>query len=1516
MATPEELNNHLLAQQIQQLQVQFAAAMVQSQQEREAMRGDMQALAAENKSLREQAQTTHVLLAARSSASASENFSKQIKVEDFYGESGDKYRNFKMHLTLKFKRELYSDEEKLDFLSSRCQDSAGTFISRFTDRRHPNFEPLEYDEVLERMDGRYYGSESKLQNDAKVDKLVARPLSDAKKYHRYLEKFERLQDHCSYSQAVLKQRFQRGLPEAIAVTLLARLNHPETLVEFQSHVSSLMDAYVGMTSYSGGNGQARPSHKDAMDVDQVGIQSLLQRPFDRKLSLEDRELLSGEKRWFCCRQKGFSPQNVKAHQAGCRDYKEWKSSSRGKTVAAVSSETSDGDSSDRYSLQNRNSSSLLTPSGVPAPIVKEGLKFEGVVEECSREQGIKKEVPNYSIHEAVNGALSKLTFEVKMGQDDSKGKFLVLVDSGAQVNVVRRDLVYSQGWRVHRGSAVKLRMANGSQVVVRERVTVDLQKGSYSIKCQFLVADIVQDAILGLPWMDRARITGLDPSKGQLDFREGGHSHTWWSVRKEDRDGSLGSELVDLAELEDFCQGDPETEMYVLCGESEEQSTHLTEHTKAEDPRIQALLEKYQDVFQEPSAPPPARPEDHQIELELGKQPPSRGIGRLDEVKLQVLKETLEDLLKKGYIQPSTSPFGANVLFARKPDGTFRLCVDYRGLNSITTKNATPLPHLGELRDRLGAGKWYSKMDLRDGFYNLLMAAEDRHKTAFRTRYGHYEWVVMPMGLCNSPASFQSMMNRIFGHLYDSSVVAYLDDIVAYDESEEQHLRTLEGILALCRTNRLYLKRSKCSFLQEEVVFCGLKVGQGRVSPDPDKTASLKKVPLNNLRELQGFLGLLNWFKDFLPDFARRVLPLTRLLKKEQPWSWGSEEQTALESLVDSIQKNPKLGFFDPKKRVEVYTDASDFAVGGWIGQPEEDGRLCPVVFWSRKLKKAELNYSVTEKELLAIVALAEAHRPYFTAQEVVLRTDHRPLIWLQSQPVLSGRQARWITRLQELPLKIEYIPGRYNQVADFLSRQPAVSPKCSVCTKKIVEYDPEQGGSLQELSAEHLELNVLDLTGDLARQSQALKESHDDARAGHPGQVRTLEKIRRFYLWPTMKDDVVNYVKTCDSCQRTKPQNIKPLGLLKSLPIPEARFSCIGLDWFSLPTDREGFDMVMIVVDYLTKFTSLIPYKSSFSSERAAELFREQWVEKGFGLPSVIVSDRDSKLTGKFWKKLCSQLGISLQLATARHQQTNGQVERTIRTTKTTLLSLIGYDSTDWRRVLSAAAFALNDSVSSSTGQTPFYLTLGQHPQSQGTVGEGHPWSQMEGQVRQSIQKAHEAQAKQYNKNRSAHTIQPGDKVLLDREGINWAAEVTRSPRLLSPWLGPFRVLEVTEQNVTLELPSTTKIHNIFSVSKIKPYHSRPGSELPLPDFLDGAPEYEVERILDQRTWKRHRQYLVKWRGMGHERNQWLFADDMVNCQELINEYLSTGGGVTAGSRSGVSEPVIRLRVKGPTRS
>lgn len=480
---------------------------------------------------------------------------------------------------------------------------------------------------------------------------------------------------------------------------------------------------------------------------------------------------------------------------------------------------------------------------------------------------------------------------------------------------------------------------------------------------------------------------------------------------------------------------------------------------------------------------------------------------------------------------------------------------------------------------------------------------------------------------------------------------------------------------------------------------------------------------MSNIKEFQSFLGLINWFKDFIPDYPDVALPLTKLLVDSAYWDWTEAQQVALEVLVDRIQSQPILRHFDLSKRAVVFKDASDYAIGGWIGQELEDStNIKPVVFWSRKLRKAELNYAIPEKELLEIIALTEAHRPYVSGTEVVVKTDHKPLIWLQKQHTLSPRQARWITKLQELNLKIEYLPGKLKCVANKLSRQPVVSPKCSVYAGRILDYDP--GETMAEVTAiegQSVDIQAFDLEGDLERQRQVLRECHVSATAGQSGTKRTLEKVSRFSSERKMSQDTSAYVRSCDSCQRNKSRTCKPLDLLTFLPVPEARFSCIGIGWFYLPRTDNGLE---IIVDYFTKLTVSIPCKSTDSSQDMATLFKQHLVDQGFGIPAVMISDRDGKSTSKFWKSLCQSLGIHLNLATARHQQTNGQAERTIRVVKTTLLSLLEYDTTRWPRFLSSVLFALNDSVNVTTGQTPFMLTLGQHAKDPFFLpGEPHPW-------------------------------------------------------------------------------------------------------------------------------------------------------------------------------------------------
>ena len=340
-----------------------------------------------------------------------------------------------------------------------------------------------------------------------------------------------------------------------------------------------------------------------------------------------------------------------------------------------------------------------------------------------------------------------------------------------------------------------------------------------------------------------------------------------------------------------------------------------------------------------------------------------------------------------------------------------------------------------------------------------------------------------------------------------------------------------------------------------------------------------------------------------------------------------------------------------------------------------------------------------------------------------------------------------------------------------------------------------------------------------------------------------------------------------------------------------------------------------MIVVDYLSKYVKLIPCKSSDSSKVMAEKFKQHWHDAGFGLPDIMISDRDSKITSKFWKNLCQILDISVNLATARHQQTNGQVERTIRTVKTMLLALLdskGLTTDEWPKVLSSLEFNVNDSISCSTGFTPFFLVFGEHPRSLGPLNDSNSppdWTKHMNLARSSIQKAQEHQARSYNRHRRPSDIVEGDLVLLEREGINWSADSQSSKKLLTPWIGPFKVSSTDGINATLVLPPTTKVHNVFSVSKLKKYFLR--SKEPAPDIINSSEEWEVSRVLNHRQWRKHLQYLVEFKGLHKDTRQWLFADDLTNCQGSIKDYLSTRGGVAKASKKVSDKPLkIRLRI------
>ena len=436
---------------------------------------------------------------------------------------------------------------------------------------------------------------------------------------------------------------------------------------------------------------------------------------------------------------------------------------------------------------------------------------------------------------------------------------------------------------------------------------------------------------------------------------------------------------------------------------------------------------------------PPHRPYDLTIELDPGTKPPFGPVYSLSEVELAELRRYIEENRARGFIQPSTSPAGSPILFVKKKDGSLRLCVDYRGLNAITRKNRTPLPLINETLDRVREARVFTKLDLR-GAYNLIrIAAGDEWKTAFRTRYGLFEYKVVPFGLTNAPAAFQHMMNDGFRDLLDVTVTIYLDDILIYSSDPSKHEQHVREVLERLIKLGLFAKAEKCEFSQTEIDFLGFRISTTGISLAPSELDAIASYPTPaTSKDVERFMGFANAYRRFIPTYSRIAIPLYALTKKSIPFKWDETCEEAFKTLKSAFTSSPVLRHFQPDAQTIIETDSSAFAVSAILSQEDTNGDLHPVAYHSRKMTAPECNYGPRDWELLAIVDAVKKWRHYLEGLTTfTVITDHETLKYFTTSRLLTRRQVRWSEAINHYKYAIHYRPGRLNQQCDALSRRP-----------------------------------------------------------------------------------------------------------------------------------------------------------------------------------------------------------------------------------------------------------------------------------------------------------------------------------------------------------------------------------------------------------------------------------------------------------------------------------------------
>jgi hypothetical protein len=445
---------------------------------------------------------------------------------------------------------------------------------------------------------------------------------------------------------------------------------------------------------------------------------------------------------------------------------------------------------------------------------------------------------------------------------------------------------------------------------------------------------------------------------------------------------------------------------------------------------------------------PPHRYVDHAIELLPDTKPSFGPLYSMSESELKELRGWLEENLSKGFIRSSSSSCASPILFVQKPGGGLRLCVDYRALNKITKKNRYPLPLIEETLNRVQGAKYFTRLDLRSAFNLIRIKEGDEWKTAFRTRYGLFEFLVMPFGLTNAPATCQQYVNDTLREFLDIFCAVYLDDILIYSKSRKEHIEHVKKILRKLQEAGLCVKGEKCEFMVSETTFLGFVIGRDGVRMDPVKVqAVLDWEAPQNVHDVQCFLGFANFYRRFIQGYSRKCRLLFDLLRKDTKFDWTSAHQACFDELKQAFTSAPILRHFDPTVETVIECDSSDHVCAGILSQRHPVGDkfvLHPVAFYSKKMSPAECNYGIGDKELLAIIYSFQEWRHYILGSEIpiLVLSDHLNLQSFMEKKLLNRRQARWAVQLSEYNFSIVFRPGVQNKKADSLTRRSGDRPK------------------------------------------------------------------------------------------------------------------------------------------------------------------------------------------------------------------------------------------------------------------------------------------------------------------------------------------------------------------------------------------------------------------------------------------------------------------------------------------
>lgn len=1097
-------------------------------------------------------------------------------------------------------------------------------------------------------------------------------------------------------------------------------------------------------------------------------------------------------------------------------------------------------------------------------VLEDGTEID--VSNCSvelEEEEIAKEVEVAAISiSSIVGISSTRTIKLKgklMGKE-----VVVLIDSGATHNFVSKELVTQLKLQTDRTRGYSVMTAGGVTFKGAGLCSeLELELQGCTITSSFLPLELGSaDIILGIQWLETLGNMKVNWKLQILRFKVGAHKYVLQG------DPSICCSAASLKSIFKTLQQDGEAMLIEYNGmqmEGEE-----TGKAPQIPPSLQDVLKEFPEVFDEPRGLPPSRGKAHAIELKKEASPVSVRPFRYPQAQREEIEKQIAAMLAAGIIRDSNSPFLSPVLLVKKKDGSWRFCVDYRALNKVTIADCYPIPMIDQLLDELQGAVIFSKLDLKSGYHQILVKAEDVQKTAFRTHDGHYEFLVMPFGLSNAPATFQSLMNEIFRSYLRKFVLVFFDDILVYSKTEEEHAGHLRLVLEILKAQKLYANQKKCEFGSSRIEYLGHVISKEGVAADEGKIQAMTNwVTPKTVKELRGFLGLTGYYRKFVQSYGEIARPLTTLLRKDQ-FRWSEGATGAFQQLKSAMTTVPVLALPDFKEQFVVESDASGIGLGAVLMQKQR-----PIAYFSQALTERQQMKSVYERELMAIVFAIQKWRHYLLGRKFLVRTDQKSLKFLLEQREINMEYQKWLTKILGFDFDIHYKPGLENKAADGLSRRSAVPELFAVSVPVSIQLeevgsevgkDEELSKIMEDLSRDPTSHSTYSMVqGRLLRQGKLvlpktsqligviLKEYHDSKYGGHGGVLKTQKRIGALFYWQGMMTDIRKYVASCQTCQRQKYSTLAPGGLLQPLPIPSNVWEDISLDFIEGLPKSGGVNTVLVVIDRLTKYAHFVGLRHPFTAVDVAMVFVQEIVRL-HGFPKTIVSDRDRIFTGQFWKELFRLAGTSLCFSTAYHPQSDGQTEVTNRGLETYLRCFAGEKPRTWASFLQWAEFSYNTSFHSAINMSPFQALYGREPPSllryeNGSTNNAELEARLQERddnlvlLRQQLLKAQQTMKARADEHRREVEFQVGDKVFVKLRPYRQKTLAKRvNEKLSARFYGPYEVeSRVGKVAYKLRLPAEARIHPTFHVSQLKKAVGESFESVTLPSQLTADGVLEV---------------------------------------------------------------------------